>query len=92
MSEQLNVSQMICPIHGTQRVSFICHHLQYAENIGFYIPDEPPTDEDPDLMAWCSECEKTRIAERGWNDRSEAFANIIAICEGCFATIRARNA
>ena len=31
------------------------------------------------------------MEEGEWNDRSEGFAKIIPICEGCFEDIKDRN-
>lgn len=43
-------------------------------------------------MAWCSACDEVLLKEGGeWNDKSEAFAGVSILCEGCFETIRAKN-
>ncbi len=84
-------SVMECPTHGDRLPAFICKHLQYGEGLGFNQPDDPPEEDWPFQNAWCDECDKVLIEEGEWNDRSEGFAQIMAICEGCFEEIRKRN-
>jgi hypothetical protein len=91
MSTLTRDSFMECQRHGRQGVTFVCQHLQHGKGLGFFVPDAPPTQEEPWKMAWCNVCEKIREEEAGWNDRSEAFAGSLAICAGCFEEIRARN-
>jgi hypothetical protein len=84
-------SFMQCPRHGTQRPTFICRHLQYGQALGFFTPDEPLTKENPWKNAWCGACEEVLAKEGCWNDRSEGFAGVMVICEGCYEEIRLRN-
>lgn len=92
MESPLNKDSVIeCPRHGDQRPAFICKHLQYAERIGFNTPDNPPGEDWPFNNAWCDECNRVLLEEGEWNDRSEGFAEIMAICEGCFLEIQERN-
>jgi len=92
MSDPLNKdSKMECERHGKQKPSFICKHLQYGENIGFF---EATDNADPDLPfkeAWCSECDTVLIEQGEWNDISEGHAQIIVICEGCYNEVKERN-
>lgn len=85
-------SRMECPVHGTRRPTVICRHLQHGVALGFHRPEEP----DPDMpwlaSAWCDACDEVLRDEGEWNDRSEAFASILFVCEGCFEDVRARNA
>jgi hypothetical protein len=82
-----------CPEHGPQRACFICHHLSGSAKtgdggLGFFVPDV--LDDDP--QAWCAECDAVLRTTGGeWNDESEAFADIAAVCERCFARIRLLN-
>ena len=82
---------MECILHGKQKPAFICKHLQYGEGLGFHQPIETPKEDWPFQNAWCDECNTIFLEEGGWNDRSEAFAGIMAICEGCFEVIKERN-
>ena len=84
-------SMMECPRHGLRRSTFICKHLQYGKELGFNQPDEPLDPEWPFENAWCDKCDKVLSEEGEWNDKSESFAGIMAICEGCFAEIKMRN-
>lgn len=84
-------SQMECPRHGDQRPAFICTHLQHGADLGFHQPDAPPMADWPFQNAWCDECDRVLMQEGEWNERSEAFADIIAICEGCFEEVKQRN-
>lgn len=82
---------MVCRIHGRKRPTFICKHLQYGKGIGFHQPDSSPESDWPFQNAWCDECNAILLKEGEWNDTSERFAGIIAICEGCFDDIKERN-
>jgi hypothetical protein len=44
-----------------------------------------------DFGAWCSQCEIERQKEDGWNDTSEAFANIKVVCEDCYFEMKELN-
>jgi len=82
---------MQCPRHGLRRPTFICKHLQHGKGLGFNQPDEPPNIEFSYKNAWCDKCDHFLQEEGEWNDRSERFAGILAICEGCFEEIKKRN-
>lgn len=50
---------------------------------------------DPDLPfknAWCDECDNLLMSVGEWNDETEAFANIMMICENCYEKRRAARA
>jgi hypothetical protein len=92
MDKPLNKnSRMDCLRHGDQRPAFICKHLHYGEGCGFHQPNGPPSVNWPFQNAWCDECDKVLMKEGEWNDRSEGFADIMAICESCFEEIKQRN-
>ena len=82
---------MQCPCHGLRGPTFICQHLQHGKGVGFNQPDEPPNSEFPFKNAWCNKCDQLLQKEGKWNDRSEKFAGILVICEGCFEEIKKRN-
>jgi len=84
-------SMMECPRHGLQRPTFICKHLQYGKGLGFNRPHGSPDIDWPFENAWCDKCDKVLCEEGEWNDKSESFAGIKVICEGCFAEIKMRN-
>jgi hypothetical protein len=84
-------SVMECSRHGLRRPAFICTHLQYGEALGFHQSIELPDPELPFQNAWCDECEAILLEEGEWNDRSERFARVMVICEGCLEEIRKRN-
>ncbi|MDH4263595.1 MAG: hypothetical protein OEV78_11180 [Spirochaetia bacterium] len=92
MGNPLNKSSMMeCPTHGLRKPSFVCSHLQCGEGLGFHQPSEPHDPELPFQHAWCDEYDSILIEEGEWNDRSEGFAKIMVICEGCLDVIRKRN-
>ena len=84
-------SMMECPHHGLQRPTFICGHLQCGKGLGFNQPEESLDPEWPFKNAWCDKCDQFLQKEGEWNDKSESFAGIMAICEGCFEEIKKRN-
>jgi hypothetical protein len=56
----------------------------------YYVHDE----DDPGQLwpdAWCATCEGVRASEGEWNDRSETFASIRLLCDGCYQRARERN-
>jgi hypothetical protein len=82
---------MECKRHGIQKPAFICKHLQYGEGLGFFEPDSEPDPEYPFKEAWCGECDSVLMEQGEWNDISEDHAQIVAICEGCYNEVKARN-
>ncbi len=76
-----------CGSHGPRRAAFVCCHLVHGSGLGFFAPDEP----DDDLEGWCGACEQVRARCGGWDDESEAVAQIKHICDLCYAAARARN-
>jgi len=82
---------MECPVHGIGKPAFICQHLQRGIGVGFFSPDSSPTEDEPWQQGWCTSCEEVRLKAGGWNDESEAYASIRAVCDGCFADSRNRN-
>ena len=82
---------MECPHHGLRRPTFICRHLQYGKGLGFNQPDVLLDPEWQFENAWCDKCDEVLQREGEWNDKSESFAGITAIREGCFEEIKKRN-
>ncbi len=80
-----------CGEHGRREPAFVCQHLIDGTAAGFHWGQD---DEDPDRVcpdAWCDACEAVRRSEGGWNDRSEAFARVRLLCDGCYERVRERN-
>jgi hypothetical protein len=81
-----------CGTHGENLPAYVCSHLleglhaRDIRSIGFH--EAEPDLDDPDSCGWCRACEEMRVAENGWNDRSEGFAGIRLICSRCFDAIR----
>jgi len=82
-----------CDEHISGRVAFVCQHLDKDKYTGFHEAFDPEdiTDEDDGYQAWCDECEKVRLEEDGWNDKSMAFAKIKLVCDQCYFEIKKRN-
>lgn len=84
-----------CGEHGEARPAFVCHHLVSGEKVGWYEPDECSDDEDDEfagcINAWCEECEKVCNEGGGWNDETEAFAQITLVCENCALRFKELN-
>ena len=75
-----------CDSHGEVRPAFVCHHLLSGERVGWNEPDEYDDEADEFagcINAWCDECEGVANAGGGWNDETEAFADIRLVCETC---------
>lgn len=81
-----------CETHGESGPAYVCSHLldglraRDIRSIGFHEAEPEPNDDD--CCGWCQACEDVRLAEGGWNDRSEGFARIKLVCRGCFEDIR----
>ena len=79
-------------MHGEASPAYVCQHLldglraRDIRSIGFYEAGSEPGEEDD--CGWCRACEGMRLAEGGWNDKSEGFAQIKLVCSGCFADMR----
>ena len=84
-----------CGNHGRAKPAFLCLHLRTNSRVGWNEPDAYDYDEDSDFFgcinAWCDPCERKAIETGGWNDESEAFAEIGLVCEACALRIRALN-
>lgn len=84
-----------CDRHGTNRMAFVCQHLNTEIKTGF--EEAFPTfkgmelGEDDDLQAWCDLCEAERLRTDGWTDESMKFANIRLVCEDCYFEIKEFN-
>ncbi|MGE8533922.1 DUF6882 domain-containing protein [Chryseobacterium sp.] len=84
-----------CDSHGYSRPAFVCQHLNLEVPKGFEEAFDTykgmELEEDEDLQAWCSECEKIRVESDGWNEESEKFAGITLICENCYFELKEFN-
>ena len=80
-----------CAEHGVREATYVCQHLASAVGSGSHCGHD---DDEPDQLwpdAWCDACENVRESEGEWNDRSEAFAGIRLLCDGCYQRVRGRN-
>lgn len=93
--DQIENKLIECDSHGKIRRAFICQHLNTESKTGFEeaFKTYPGIElqEDDDLQAWCSTCEKERLKTNGWNDVSMEFANIKLVCERCYFQIKDFN-
>ena len=96
MSENL----VECGTHGKSKMAFVCCHLLKGEKVGWNEPDEYIYEEDDDeydaeyddcINAWCDNCEEVLARCGGWNDESEAFADIKLVCENCALKFKKAN-
>jgi hypothetical protein len=88
-----NPKRVHCEAHGERRATFVCQHLVQGRGLGFCEADRKPVsaEESDEVCAWCSECERVRVQQGGWDDISEGFANVTMICDACFEAARRRN-
>jgi len=56
-----------------------------SKKVGWNEPEEYIFDEEDEfwdcINAWCDECKKVVNEGGGWNDETEAFADIKLVCE-----------
>lgn len=89
---------LVCGTHGAVRRAYVCGHLFATPKDGsaplvYYRADDEAPDEDADSVGdfWCEACDAMLQRDGGWNDASEAAADIRMVCEFCLAAILARN-
>ena len=84
-----------CGCHGQAKPAFLCYHLINEENVGWNEPEVYDKSDDDDFFGcinvWCNKCEAKAISTGGWNDESEAFANIQLVCENCALKFKGAN-
>ncbi|MEA9414687.1 DUF6882 domain-containing protein [Flavobacterium sp. PL02] len=87
--------QIQCKKHGSNRLAFICQHLNEIDKTGFEEAFESEIGmylgEDDNLSAWCNKCEETRIKDDGWNEENIKMAKIKLVCEECYFEIKEKN-
>lgn len=86
MSEQSEPVE--CDLHGTSYATFTCCHLAEGSNLGFFYNDDP---EDPRPDAWCAKCDELMMADGGWNEENEKYADITLLCAYCYDQTKERN-
>lgn len=78
-----------CHRHGDRREAFVCRHLLTGDNLGFFQAEDP---DNPYPDAWCVNCEKIRLANRGeWPEDSKIRTPIALVCGDCYVEIKVRN-
>ena len=84
-----------CSTHDYRRRAFVCTHINSRTKVGFEEAFDTFEDmelgDDDDFEAWCDACEKVRLHEDGWNDKSMAFAQIKLVCEKCYFDFKELN-
>ncbi len=84
-----------CGSHGRTKPAFLCVHLLMGTSVGWNEPAEYDKDEHDDfygcINAWCDACERKAIETGGWDDESEAFADIRLVFEPCSLKIKTYN-
>lgn len=84
-----------CYSHGKSKPAFVCRHLLEEKNVGWNEPEFYSINKDDDfagcINAWCNKCEVFAIQGGGWNDETEAFADIKLICENCALKFKEAN-
>jgi hypothetical protein len=79
-----------CQIHGQQERTHVCRHiadsLTTGAAVGFHWPEESRAAR-PD--AWCSDCERVRVAEGGdWTATAMDLVDMKVLCGGCYDRAR----
>ena len=91
--DSLKDKRVECEHHQSGIMAFVCKHLINNDNAGFHeaFESNPLIEPYDDYQAWCDECEKERLKEGEWNDKSMAFADIKLVCDQCYFEIKKRN-
>ena len=94
-AQQIKDKYVQCEIHDTERIAFVCKHLNKQAKVGFEeafeTTENMELEDEDDFQAWCSKCEKVRQKEGEWNDTSMAFVEIKLICEKCYFEMKELN-
>lgn len=89
MSEHDSVE---CCEHGKAYATYVCRHLIEDDNTHWYSGDVDADNQWPD--SWCGICNQFYEAEGGWNESSEAAAelskNLKLLCHHCYQRIRSK--
>ena len=82
-----------CEQHGRRGQAYLCQHLTLkSSGKGFFTPNGQVPKVGVAMQGWCQECEDYLLKNGGqWNEETQTFANIYAICEGCFLNIYQQN-
>lgn len=83
-----------CDEHGPQPATFVCRHvvasLRGGGRVGFWTSNNPDT---PRPDAWCDACEAVSNRHGGWDEESEAEADVgvTLLCGACYDRARSLN-
>ncbi len=81
-----------CSQHGETNPAYACCHLVSSLRDGVERGLVFVRDDDNQYNGWCGECDEFFMANgEEWNDRTEGFAKISLICEGCFERLIKMN-
>ena len=70
-----------CAEHGTTSYCIICVHLR--DESGLEYVASPACQHGP-AQAWCKRCDERVARDGGWNEASEAFADLKLFCGECY--------
>jgi hypothetical protein len=87
----MELRKVECNNHGLSVATFVCQHLTKIDKVGFNEAFASDPNNLEEFQAWCDECEKIRVIENGWNDKSERFAKIELLCHKCYFEIKKLN-
>jgi len=77
-----------CASHGPQPLGLVCTHIFKALSsatvhaVGFQVFE--PTDENPEPVALCGECQSLFRAEGAWTERVGSQVDLRVLCLQCF--------
>lgn len=95
IAKELKDTIISCERHGTNRLAYVCQHLNLKTKTGFEEAFETyhgmELEDDDDFQAWCNDCEKMRLSTDGWNDESMEYADIRLVCEDCYFEMKTFN-
>ena len=81
--------KVVCKQHGETPPAFACRHLAFGVACGYHASGADPDAPWPD--AWCDRCDAAYDREGGWNEASEAEADVKLLCTHCYERSRALN-
>lgn len=79
---------IFCDRHGPSIPSYVCAHIARGRGVGFNTAANAE-ERRPD--AWCDRCDDLLDPEMGWDALGDRHPEIVAVCAGCYDSVRARN-
>ena len=84
--------QVHCQQHGKSNPAYVCCHSISSLRDGVERGLVYVVDEENQYNGWCKECDDFLLSNgEAWDEKTEGFAQIGFVCEGCFERLIRMN-